>query len=178
MGLACLITGCAPHRVDITAAKDPTFTRETKRLVVIDINTVSKELDEFTDSYKKTLAQRITNCNVALDVIDRMPLAVDLALDNTASGKRADENRRIQQFRPDTILRITEATQWAFGQNGRIEAIDYKLDLLDTLTQKTVWKGSLRIDTDYSDPGAVLANAIVGKLAQDEILRSCAPAAS
>ena len=59
-----------------------------------------------------------------------------------------------------------------------VSQIVYNLQLMDVTTKKVVWKAQVTLDTHFGliqtgDAGAELADTIIGKLKQDNILHSC-----
>lgn len=178
VGLIGLISGCEPPQAVITTNKDQDFTREPKRLVVIN---VMGEGGKYTDTYEANFARRIKGCGVTLDAIDRPPQTPN---GNTpANSDRGAETQRIRQFGPDTILSVTERGYRTRPMAVRVAdmtnvEITYALELTDRQSRKPVWKAQIVLNASFGDPGEALANAIVAKLTEDKILRSCGSAAS
>jgi hypothetical protein len=179
-----VVSGCAPT-ASVETNKDADFTREPKRLVIIEA--LGPELGKYTDSFKTTLSQGIKGCGVTTNFIYR-PSAAPSA--DTEKEWQAKEGAFVRQFGPDTILSIAEAKytrRTVSNQYGvvssNIAQIIYELELFDVVAKKPVWKAQITLDTHFGlievgDAGAELANAVVGKLEQDKIFHTCITASA
>jgi hypothetical protein len=179
--LVCTMAGCGPDVINVSTNKDPSFTREPKRLSIV--NAIGKELGPYTETYQTALEQKLKNCGVTPDIINRTPQAPSLSLDNNEVNHENEvDARRIQQFAPDSLLRVSQ-TQYvsASGAGSGIVSITYALELDDMAMHHAVWKAQLTLQPrsgqmgvhEGNDGGTLLAIQVIAALQKDQILRSC-----
>lgn len=164
---------CSPNAT-IIANRDQSYTKDIKRLVVIE--SIGDELGRFHDSFKTALTQRLKDCGAAVDFTARAKRD-PLALDNSAAqAQQRKEAALIKEFSPDAILLMTQTSVTWSGGNAR--NIDYAMQLFDAATKRAFWKANVHLFTnfdlvDIGDPGDVLAKDLMARFVQDRVIQSC-----
>jgi hypothetical protein len=161
----------------VTAVKDPGYNRQISKLMVIEA--IGSQLGPRAASFQTKLAQDFAECGVNTGVLS-MPPRTTLSLDNNIDPQfRAQELALLQSLSPDATLSIIQASY--LSTNGVPTIITYALGLFDNSSKKYVWKANVVLDThfaryhslDQGDAGIVLADNIIGRMKQDNILTSC-----
>lgn len=170
-----VLAGCtaATH---IDTSKAANYVSEPKRLFVA--ISVTHGFSKKEESFEQILARSLMGCGAAVEVTTRAaPPANSLALDGnkTEAAQQQAEILRIRQFKADTLLTMAETSA---TQNNGLVRIEYLLELTDLSSKRSVWKARVNL----SRPGAydalqVLANDIVGRMAQDGIFHTCSQSA-
>jgi type IV secretory pathway TrbD component len=116
-----------------------------------------------------------------------LPVRPGNALDiNDAADEEAlrTASEEIRRFGADATLTVIEASAQQRIVSKQMISAEFGLSLYDVASKKTVWKARINLSagTDggmikYSNSAHAVADAIVARLSQDGILRSC-PAAS
>jgi hypothetical protein len=163
--VSLLLAACtATTRIETN--KDPSYTKEPKRLLVIESLAWDVSVDK---PFHAAPSDRLKTCGITAAYIQKMtsdpfsPAAVALS----------------KRFRPDTILQVNELSRDILTRNGQpagVLYLAYGLELRDVATDRPVWKAEEKLfpkNDSFADAGEVLARNIVDKLAADGIFRSC-----
>ncbi len=181
--MLCL-AACSPPSTEIASNRDSNYSREPKRLAVVE--NVRDPLVLQSKSFQDAFQQKIKNCGIVGGYVVRPVEEFDAARpphDDVRQDIDAKTNDFVRSFNPDTVLTITEAgfRRKAEMANGHVafssyEKIEYNLALTDTQTRKVVWKSHIVLNPGVGTedvPGTQLATDIVARLTKDGIFRSC-----
>jgi hypothetical protein len=172
-----LVAACASTRT--VSNKSVSYAGEPRRVLVFEAFIKSRYLEPA--DFDARLIQSLSACGVAAEArLVPVRSANSLALDDDEDQNRREAAEQIKRFAPDTTLSVVEtsARQRVFSE--RVERAHFALALRDVATKKTVWKAQIDLSGGFSNSignnlGHAVADAVIARLSEDGILKSCPP---
>lgn len=168
-----LVVACACTR--IVANKAPDYAGEPKRMVMVDVMMAGDGRFRAA-AIEQRVIERFTACGVEVHYF--LPPA-PIAHPSLVGTDAVDANRKamadtVSKFAADTVLTINETIERrSEGLTSVIVEAAFAIELVDTAAHKVVWKAQIVVRPQYVDGPQAFADQLVGRLAQDGILRSC-----
>jgi hypothetical protein len=178
LAFASLVGACA--RASAVSNKATDYAYEPKRMFVRENFIPARNLR--INQFDQRLIAGLGACGVAVET-GPLPVRAGNGLEiNDAADEAAlrTASEEIQRFGADAVLTVIEARATQRALSGQLVTAEFGLSLYDVASKKTVWKAKidLRAGMDgamvqYGNSAHAVADAIVERLSQDGILRSC-----